>query len=672
MSKSTASGASSSDADSTRCKAIAISTGQRCSRSGRLNGYCSEKHRQQADSTNGLWGITRQPGASPFTDSEGETHPVPANASKKKSKANKAFEALGIKKTADASDMAHTDPTPAPAPTSAPAPIPVAAASPKPAKPTKPTKSSPPAKKTPAAKKAPAKRSSRSKKPVIESSDEFEHVSDSDYKPPDSDEYDDSDSDFDLDDDDDDDDEDEDMDELSGKLATVKIKSDGPPVPSKSDSPSDPPKTRIKRTKSKIFNTDARLAPPKNKTKASSASGRPTGGFWVLVPPPVNIPESTKRILASVKDRLKSDDSSSDLVPAGGGPHDPPERKPSGFFKYRARVHNYLFSNDDDDNTSTGPKRAGVRQMFKSLFHKIKGEESDPETPYQKPLPQLPPGKTIGSGPKKSKPSGDNVDAVANAISDLSIKDEDDEVPNQCHGFNSNGHRCKRRVKLDRPIEKGEVLMCHDHEVNEDDEVVVHIEGKGGVLLQWMDLSSWVNPDLPDYVQNKLRKAMERPVSDTDKPGYIYAYQLVETRVTPTHTLFKVGRTDNVFRRMSEWSDKCGSPPRLIEVFPEQGSLAPRDENDLSETAIKIAGDNEVTGLRCRYAHRVERLIHIELKPLHDKDHICACKTNHREWFKVPHQPGLSDSQQMKQAWGQVRRVIVHWMAYMEHVYGPG
>lgn len=143
-------------------------------------------------------------------------------------------------------------------------------------------------------------------------------------------------------------------------------------------------------------------------------------------------------------------------------------------------------------------------------------------------------------------------------------------------------------------------------------------------------------------------------------------------RQTDTHTLFKVGRTDNVYRRMNEWSDKCGSPPRLIEVFPEQGSLATQDENDLSETASGGAGDNEVTGLRCRYSHRVERLIHIELKPFHDKDHVCACKTNHREWFKVPHQPGLKDSQQMKHAWEQIRMVIVHWMSYMEKVYGPG
>ncbi|OAQ31940.1 DUF1766-domain-containing protein [Linnemannia elongata AG-77] len=283
-------------------------------------------------------------------------------------------------------------------------------------------------------------------------------------------------------------------------------------------------------------------------------------------------------------------------------------------------------------------------------------------------------GMVTTTKPEKRRESQDSVDSITKNINDLSVKaddDSDDEFPNQCHGFNTNGHRCKRKVKLDRPQEKGEVLMCHDHEVNDEDEVVVHIEGKGGVLLQWLDVSEWVNPNLPDYVQNKLRMAMERPTSENDKPGYIYAYQLLETRSTGTHTLFKVGRTDNVYRRMNEWSDKCGSPPILLEVFPEQGALAPKDENDLAETS-KPEDENVVTGLRCRYAHRLERLIHIELKPFHDKNHTCPCKTKHMEWFMIPNQPGLSEKQQLKQAWAQVRRVIVHWTNYMERVYGPG
>ncbi|KAF9344757.1 hypothetical protein BGX26_003958 [Mortierella sp. AD094] len=610
MTKSTTS-TSSQDSDN-RCKAIAISTGQRCSRSGKLDGYCSEKHKEQALAA-----------ASQSNDSENV------------SKTTKALNALGIKKTADAEDVAPSD--------------------------------APKTKTTTTAKKAP-RRKAAVKKAIVESSDEFQPDSEEDYQPSDSDS---PDSDSDVDEDDEDD---EDVDELTGRLASVKIKPNDPTLPA-AEGGSEPLKAKIKRTKSKVFGTGAVLAPPKNKTKASSATGRPTGGFWIPAPPPVKIPESTLKILASVKDKLQSqDNSSSNLVPSASGPHSAPEKSSSGLFKYRARVHNFLFAKEDEEKEDPDSKRAAVRKIFgeiRSFYHKVKSSaEPEPPKPYEKPLPQKPEGKTVGSGPQYHRPS---VDALAQDLGGLSVKSDDtDEVPNQCHGFNKDGYRCKRKVKLDRPIEKGEVLMCHDHEVNEDDEVVVHIEGKGGVLLQWMDLSSWVNPNLPDYVQNKLRRSMEKPISGEDKPGYIYVYQLKESSYTDSHTLFKVGRTDNVSRRMNEWGEKCGSPPKLLEVFPEQGSLAPKDENDLAETASRSAGDDEVTGLRCRYAHRVERLIHIELKPYHDKNHVCACKTKHMEWFKVPHQPGLSEEQQKHRSWLQVRQVIVHWMAYMEHVYGPG
>ncbi|KAF9173240.1 hypothetical protein BGX21_005101 [Mortierella sp. AD011] len=589
---------STQDSDN-RCKAIAVSTGQRCSRSGKLDGYCSEKHREQ--------GLAA---ASQSNDSENATGTT------------KPLDTPGIKKNTDAKDVA--------------------------------TSNAPKTKTTTTAKKAPRKKVA-AKKVIADSSDEFQ-PSGSDS----------TDSDSDVDEDEDD----EDVGELTGKLASVKIKLDDSTLPT-TDGDSEPRKTKIKRTKSKVFGTGAVLAPPKNKTESSSATGRPTGGFWVPAPPPVTIPESTLKILASVKDKLQSQD---DSTPSASGSHSAPEKSPSGLFKYHARVHNFLFAKEDEEKEDPNSKRAAVRKIFgeiRSFYHKVKSSaEPEPPKPYEKPLPQKPEGKTVGSGPQYHRPS---VDALAQDLGGLSVKSDDkDEVPNQCHGFNKDGHRCKRKVKLDRPIEKGEVLMCHDHEVNEEDEVVVHIEGKGGVLLQWMDLSSWVNPNLPDYVQNKLRRSMEKPISNDDKPGYIYVYQLQESSYTDSHTLFKVGRTDNVSRRMHEWGEKCGSPPKLLEVFPEQGSLAPKDENDLAETASRSAGDDEVTGLRCRYAHRVERLIHIELKPLHDKNHVCACKTKHMEWFKVPHQPGLSEEQQKQQAWLQIRRVIVHWMAYMEHVYGPG
>ncbi|KAG0076424.1 hypothetical protein BGZ90_008723 [Linnemannia elongata] len=637
MTNSTASG---------RCKAIAVSTGQQCTRSGKLDGYCSEKHKEQAGA---LYG-GRKPGASPFTDSEAEKEDED-DKPQKATKTTKALKALGIKKSAAVDDNDDTV---------RPAPVPIVEPEPKAA--VKKTAAAKATRKTSAPRKAAA--ASRKKK-VIESSDEFEPASESDYVPVDS-EVSDTD-DFDVSDDDDSDD----VDELSGKMASIKIQPSKPAAAARTEEDG-PLETMINRTKSKIFSTNAVLAPPKNKTKSSSASGRPTGGFWVPAPAPVKLPESTLKILSVVKEKLLDRSDSDDAVTPITNPHDAPDKKPSGFFKYKVKVHEYLHSHEDKEDTDS--KRAAVRRMFHNIGSLFKPKTTDTPAPETEEKKKPVGGMVTTTKSEKRRESQDSVDSITKNINDLSVKaddDSDDEFPNQCHGFNTNGHRCKRKVKLDRPQEKGEVLMCHDHEVNDEDEVVVHIEGKGGVLLQWLDVSEWVNPNLPDYVQNKLRMAMERPTSENDKPGYIYAYQLLETRSTGTHTLFKVGRTDNVYRRMNEWSDKCGSPPILLEVFPEQGALAPKDENDLAETS-KPEDENVVTGLRCRYAHRLERLIHIELKPFHDKNHTCPCKTKHMEWFMIPNQPGLSEKQQLKQAWAQVRRVIVHWTNYMERVYGPG
>ncbi|KAG0343748.1 hypothetical protein BG004_005030 [Podila humilis] len=611
---------------SSRCMAIAVSTGQRCSKSGKLDGYCSVKHKEQGGAASSKNTTTKKAAKKASSD-----HLVAA-----------------LSKSA---------------------------------------------KKTPT-KRVSATKAKKAYKKAAGSEDEFVAASsDEDYRL--SDVYTEDDSTEDPDSEDEDDDA---IGELTDKLKTAKIKPDDPSLPPR---PAHAPlSTKLQRVGTKIVNTNKLLPPPKSKVRpvanttdaTTSVVAPPThGGFWVPAPAPVKIPESTRKALAAVKDKLRIELSSTSV----GGQHSAPEKKSSGFFSYRLHIQNFLKhdepEDDDNDNDSSDGKDLSKRAQFRKFFGKLLGgnsnkdetEESTAITSVtstvkpekERPLPALPTPEAKKQKPSKQRrDSQASVESITNDIQDLSIKrqdsTDDSSAPNQCQGFNSNGYRCKRKVKLDRPIVDGEVLLCHDHEI-EDDEVVVHIEGQGGVLLQWLDVSVWVNPNLPDYVQTKLRRAMEKAVSDTDKPGYIYTYQLLETRQNKTHTFFKVGRTDNVHRRMNEWSDKCGSPPILLEVFPEQGSLAPKDESDLADSPTS-SDDKDLTGLRCRYAHRVERLIHIELKPFHDKDHVCSCKTAHREWFMVPHRPGLKGSQQMDQAWEQIRRVIVHWMAYMERVYGPG
>lgn len=436
MTNSTSSNRSPSpDTGSSRCKAIAVSTGQRCTRSGKLDGYCSAKHKEQGEAKAGS------------NDDEEETKKKPAKKVVKK----------------PSGDVAKVP-------------------------------------KATTVKKAPAKRASATKakkanKKAAGSDDEFEVSSDEDYRP--SEDHSEVDSeDFDSEE------EDDGISGLTSKLKTVKIKPDDPTLPPR---PTDAPlSTKVQRVGTKIVNTNQLLPPPKSKAKPAtdaSVSTSAVGGFWVPAPAPVNIPESTRKALAAVKDKLKAE-----LGTTTDVQHAAPEKKSSGFFSYRVHIQNFLKIDDkeDDQNDQDSSdnkdlsKRAQFKQFFGKLLHRA-SKHSDveandaPDKPAkeERPLPALPaPPKKAPKHRRGSQGSIGSVDSITQGILDLTVKPQEstDEFPNQCQGFNSNGYRCKRKVKLDGPVEDGEVLLCHDHEV-EDDEVVVHIEGQGGVLLQWLDVS---------------------------------------------------------------------------------------------------------------------------------------------------------------------------------------
>ncbi|KAF9995275.1 hypothetical protein BGZ80_007555, partial [Entomortierella chlamydospora] len=64
---------------------------------------------------------------------------------------------------------------------------------------------------------------------------------------------------------------------------------------------SEPLKTRVRGTKSKVIRTSTALAPSKNKTRASSATDSPASGSWTPAPPPANIPKSASKILECIR-----------------------------------------------------------------------------------------------------------------------------------------------------------------------------------------------------------------------------------------------------------------------------------------------------------------------------------------------------------------------------------
>jgi hypothetical protein len=120
-------------------------------------------------------------------------------------------------------------------------------------------------------------------------------------------------------------------------------------------------------------------------------------------------------------------------------------------------------------------------------------------------------------------------------------------------------------------------------------------------------------------ISEALRRKIAKPLKPTDEQdGFIYIFW------DRTHLgKVKIGRTNNLQRRLREWDTKCKRKHSY------HGSL---NGGGLVETP---------------HVSRVEHLIHIELKDFREQRDCEGCGTTHQEWFnvsvthavKVPQQP---------------------------------
>lgn len=194
-----------------------------------------------------------------------------------------------------------------------------------------------------------------------------------------------------------------------------------------------------------------------------------------------------------------------------------------------------------------------------------------------------------------------------------------------------------------------------------------------------------------------LLAELAKPVSDHDEPGYIYMFWLTpETSPTPTqedtssllkppgpkHTsrntrmidflqeyssssspskptiLLKIGRASNVQRRMNQWSRQCNhnlSVLRYYPYLPSSQPVSPFSSSSSSSPSSSSPSPSSRLPRKVPHAHKVERLIHLELAHLRIKRACTACGKEHREWFDV------DGSRQSVQA---LDRVIRRWVDY--------
>ena len=119
---------------------------------------------------------------------------------------------------------------------------------------------------------------------------------------------------------------------------------------------------------------------------------------------------------------------------------------------------------------------------------------------------------------------------------------------------------------------------------------------------------------------------------------------------------YKVGRTQNLTRRLYQWSRSCPYSPHLVEFFPSPPPKIPTSDATTADVVMK-----------CAVTHRVERLIHLELEDRFGRVDIsskerCKCGRVHKEWFRGGKGKGGG--------WTEVRDVIVRWIGFARVSYG--
>ncbi|KAM3510450.1 hypothetical protein MY11210_005903 [Beauveria gryllotalpidicola] len=196
-------------------------------------------------------------------------------------------------------------------------------------------------------------------------------------------------------------------------------------------------------------------------------------------------------------------------------------------------------------------------------------------------------------------------------------------------------------------------------------------------------------PDSLDAATASLLMAeLVRPVAESDEPGYIYMFWLVQEdadagdsrqrapveaarsllapppssspaqgrRASDTVSryasqsrrrdgrpgkqtmLLKIGRAANVQRRMNQWQRQCGYDVEVLRYYPYTSTSTPTPSPGRHRRGSDSPPATTTPGMTTPHAKRVERLTHIELTGLGlraQRETCKACGRDHREWFEV-------------------------------------
>ena len=202
---------------------------------------------------------------------------------------------------------------------------------------------------------------------------------------------------------------------------------------------------------------------------------------------------------------------------------------------------------------------------------------------------------------------------------------------------------------------------------------------------QTQNLLSLMPAALSPQITSLLLAELAKPISPLDEAGYIYMFWLTDTAEVPDEdtassllgdtgqsspaargqsdvlkrfasvknaragkasvstVLLKIGRAANIQRRMNQWTRQCGYNLSLIRYYPYQ---------PYSSSKCIAAPASPLSPQKVPHAHKVERLIHLELAEKRIKRDCESCGKEHREWFEVEsNRSGLRDVDEVVRRW---------------------
>lgn len=189
------------------------------------------------------------------------------------------------------------------------------------------------------------------------------------------------------------------------------------------------------------------------------------------------------------------------------------------------------------------------------------------------------------------------------------------------------------------------------------------------------ELLPFIPGHLPPLTASLLLTELSKPISPHDEAGYIYIFWLTETSTSSTPSndtaasllaapktsarggqrrpsdvmsayvaskgatktiKLKIGRANNVHRRMNEWNRQCGYNLSLVRFYPYvSSSSSPSPSPSPSPSRAPAANVSDQHVHKVPHAHRVERLVHLELGDKRVKRDCKACGREHKEWFEI-------------------------------------